>query len=116
MDERTQFLTQITEAFGPPGLEEDVAALLRRRTEEFCDLERDNLGSFIARKKGSIDANRFQISGTGVPAMAICVPSRYIHSHSSLIDLRDYEAALRLLVAVVQRLDEKTVAQIRDGA
>jgi endoglucanase len=41
------------------------------------------------------------------------VPSRYIHSHSSLLDRRDYEAALRLLVAVVRRLDAKTVAKIR---
>jgi len=63
--------------------------------------------------KGSTDANRFQITGAGIPSMAICVPSRYIHSHSSIIDRRDYEAALKLLVAVVRRLDQKTVDRIR---
>lgn len=63
--------------------------------------------------KGSTDANRFQITGAGIPSMAICVPSRYIHSHSSIIDRRDYEAALRLLVAVTRRLDQKTVDGIR---
>jgi endoglucanase len=62
---------------------------------------------------GGTDANRFQITGRGIPSMAICVPSRYIHSHSSLLDRRDYEAALRLHVAVVRRLDSKTVARIR---
>jgi endoglucanase len=62
---------------------------------------------------GGTDANRFQITGRGIPSMAICVPSRYIHSHSSLIDRRDYEAALKLLVAVVRRLDARTVARIR---
>lgn len=62
---------------------------------------------------GGTDANRFQITGRGIPSMAICVPSRYIHSHSSLLDRRDYEAALRLLVAVVKRLDARTVAKIR---
>lgn len=62
---------------------------------------------------GGTDANRFQITGRGIPSMAICVPSRYIHSHSSLLDRRDYEAALRLLVAVVRRLDARTVARIR---
>jgi endoglucanase len=64
-------------------------------------------------KGGATDANRFQISGHGTPSLAICVPSRYIHSHSSIIDRRDYEAALRLLTAVVQRLDTDTVARIR---
>ncbi|MHC4818965.1 MAG: M20/M25/M40 family metallo-hydrolase, partial [Planctomycetota bacterium] len=64
-------------------------------------------------QRGATDANRFQISGQGVPSLAICVPSRYIHSHSSIVDRRDYEAALKLLVAVVRRLDAKTVARIR---
>jgi len=64
-------------------------------------------------EQGSTDANRFQISGRGIPSMAICVPSRYIHSHSSLVDRRDYDAALRLLTAVVHRLDARTVARIR---
>ncbi|MHC5044190.1 MAG: M42 family metallopeptidase [Planctomycetota bacterium] len=64
-------------------------------------------------QRGATDANRFQISGQGVPSLAICVPSRYIHSHSSIVDRRDYEAALKLLVAVVRRLDAKTVAGIR---
>ncbi|MHC4341329.1 MAG: M42 family metallopeptidase [Planctomycetota bacterium] len=63
--------------------------------------------------KGSTDSNRFQISGQGVPSMAICVPSRYIHSHSSIVDRRDYEAALKLLIEVVRRLDTETVSQLR---
>ena len=63
--------------------------------------------------RGATDANRFQVSGQGVPSMAICVPSRYIHSNSSIIDQRDYDAALRLMTAVVRRLDGPTVAKIR---
>ena len=55
MDERGQFLKQITEAFGPPGLEDEVAGLLANRVEEFCDIGRDNLGSFIATKRGTTD-------------------------------------------------------------
>jgi len=62
---------------------------------------------------GGTDAARFQITGRGIPSMAICVPSRYIHSHSSLVDRRDYEATLKLLTAVVKRLDARTVAEIR---
>ncbi len=68
---------------------------------------------FSTMDRGATDANRFAISGEGIPSMAICVPSRYIHSHSSVIDHRDYEAALKLLVAVVTRLDQATVARLR---
>jgi endoglucanase len=64
-------------------------------------------------KGGSTDSNRFQISGIGVPSLALCIPSRYIHSHGSIIDRRDYDAALQLLVSLCKRLDAKTVAKIR---
>jgi endoglucanase len=35
--------------------------------------------------------------------------ARYIHSHVSIVDRRDFDATVRLLVAVVKRLDRKTV-------
>ena len=53
MDDRSLFLKEITEAFGPPGLEDEVAQILRRRTEGFCQSGRDNIGSFIAKKQGT---------------------------------------------------------------
>jgi len=40
------------------------------------------------------------------------VPARYIHSHVSIIDRRDYEATVTLLVALVQKLDAKTAAAL----
>jgi endoglucanase len=40
------------------------------------------------------------------------VPARYIHSHVSIIDRRDFEATVKLLVALVKRLDAKTVAAL----
>src|SRR5512145_3107080 len=63
MDERTQFLKEITEAFGPPGLEDDVAQILRRRTEGFCQIGRDNIGSFIATKKGTSAEPKVMVAG-----------------------------------------------------
>ena len=62
---------------------------------------------------GSTDSNRFQITGSGIASMAICVPSRYIHSHSSVIDMRDYQAALDLLLAVAKNLDADALAEIQ---
>ena len=40
------------------------------------------------------------------------VPARYIHSHVSMIDRRDFDATVKLLVALVKRLDQKTVASL----
>ena len=37
------------------------------------------------------------------------IAARYIHSHNSIIDRRDFDMTVRLLVAVVKRLDRKTV-------
>jgi endoglucanase len=64
---------------------------------------------FEAVERGGTDAGRIHLSGEGVPCISMGVPARYIHSHVSIIDRRDFEAAVKLLVAVVQRLDRKTV-------
>jgi putative aminopeptidase FrvX len=65
---------------------------------------------FESVERGGTDAGRFHVSGQGVPSLSMGVPARYIHSHVSIIDRRDFEAAVKLLVAVVKRLDAKTVA------
>jgi putative aminopeptidase FrvX len=38
---------------------------------------------------------------------------RYIHSHHSIVDLDDYEATLRLLVALAARLDEAAIVSLQ---
>jgi endoglucanase len=40
----------------------------------------------------------------------IGVAARHIHSHSSIIHREDYDHAVKLLVALIQRLDAETVA------
>ena len=65
---------------------------------------------FEAVERGGTDAGRIHLSGEGVPTLSMGVAARYIHSHISIIDRRDYEATVKLLVAVVKQLDRKTVA------
>ncbi len=55
---------------------------------------------------GGTDAGRIHIHGQGVPSLVLSIPTRYLHSHNSVIHSGDYEAAVRLLVAVLKRLDE----------
>ena len=67
---------------------------------------------FESVERGGTDAGRFHVTGEGVPSISLGVPARYIHSHVSIIDQRDVEATIRLLVACVKRLDRRTVAQL----
>lgn len=67
---------------------------------------------FESVERGGTDAGRFHVHADGVPSLAMGIPSRYIHSHVSIIDRRDFDATVRLLVGVVKRLDAKTVAKL----
>jgi endoglucanase len=64
---------------------------------------------FESVERGGTDAGRIHVNAQGVPTVSMGIPSRYIHSHVSIIDRRDFDATVKLLVAVVKRLDRKTV-------
>ena len=61
------------------------------------------------RESGGTDARTIHVSGAGVPTIVIGVPSRYIHTHVSLIQPTDYFQAITLTTAVVRSLDRETV-------
>ena len=63
-------------------------------------------------ERGGTDAGRIHVTGQGVPSISMGVPARYIHSHVSMIDRRDFDSTVKLLVALVKRLDKKTVASL----
>ena len=52
------------------------------------------------------------IRHTGIPSLVIFIPTRYIHSHSTIMDRKDYDQAVRLLTELTKRLDKKTVASL----
>jgi len=58
--------------------------------------ENDIKMQFKRTNRGGNDAGKIQISETGVKTAVISVPVRYIHSPVSVMDLRDYESALKL--------------------
>ena len=53
---------------------------------------------------GSTDAARILLTREGVPSGVISIPTRYIHSPTSMLDLEDVEKAVKLLVAVLQKI------------
>ena len=66
------------------------------------------------RKSGGTDARQIHLYKHGVPTVVFGVPARYIHTHNGIIHIDDYLSALQLVVAVIQKLDEKTVASFTD--
>ncbi len=63
--------------------------------------------------QGGTDAGRMHLTKDGVPSLAVSVPVRYLHSHTSVIHEDDYLNLVKLMTEVARRLDEKTVAEIR---
>ena len=64
---------------------------------------------FESVERGGTDIGRIHLYGEGVPSIAMGCATRYIHSHVSIIDRRDFEKTVQLLVGLVKRLDQKTV-------
>ncbi|HHX79429.1 MAG TPA: M42 family metallopeptidase [Acholeplasmataceae bacterium] len=63
-------------------------------------------------KGGRTDAGMMHLSHHGAAALSICIPTRYMHSHTSIIHYEDYLNTIKLMVAVIKKLDEKTVDKI----
>ncbi len=55
---------------------------------------------------GGTDAGSTHLSRNGVPSLAITIPTRYIHSHASMLHTDDFENAVRLIVALIKKLDQ----------
>jgi len=60
------------------------------------------------------DSAALQRSNGGVPTVNLVVPIRYTHSHNGIMNRRDFDQMVELLVAVLQRLDQPAVDSIRD--
>ena len=59
--------------------------------------------------------NLFEKYG-GVPTVNLVVPTRYTHVHTGIINRRDFDQMVDLMVAILQRLDANTVKELRNFA
>jgi putative aminopeptidase FrvX len=65
---------------------------------------------FSAMPGGATDGAQIHLHNEGVPTVVIGVPTRHIHSHNAILCRDDYDQALKLIVALVKKLDATTVA------
>ncbi len=62
------------------------------------------------------DSAEIQKSTAGVPTVNLVVPARYTHAHNGIINRKDFDRMVDLLVALINGLDEAKVRQLRDFA
>ena len=62
------------------------------------------------------DPAELQKAVGGVPTVNLVVPIRYTHSHNGIMNRKDFDQMVDLLVARLQQLDAVTVEKVRDFA
>jgi len=67
---------------------------------------------FSCVERGGTDAGRIHMNKMGVPSVVLGVNARYIHSHSGIIDRKDFDNTVKLIVEVIKALDKKKVASL----
>jgi putative aminopeptidase FrvX len=67
---------------------------------------------FSTTERGGTDGGRIHMHGIGVPALVLGMPTRYIHGHVGILHRSDYDRTVRLLVAVIRKLDARRVASL----
>src|SRR5215467_9687929 len=60
------------------------------------------------------DSAEIQKSNGGAPTVNLVVPVRYTHSHNGIMNRGDFDKMVELLVSLLQKLDAKAVANLRD--
>ena len=91
----------------------DGSAIPSRRLRDFViDVAEQNRIPYVltALARGGTDSGTIQFNKSGVPCLTFVVPTRYIHAHVGVIHRKDYDSLVKLLTAVVKRLDAKRAA------
>lgn len=60
------------------------------------------------------DSAEMQLNNGGTPTINLVVPVRYTHAHNGVVNRRDFDQMVELVVAMLVQLDAAAVAQLRD--
>ena len=63
MDASQTLLKELTEAFGPPGHESEIAGILKKHLRGLGTVSQDRLGSVICRQNGKAAEPRIMMAG-----------------------------------------------------
>jgi len=74
-----------------------VALLEQRAAEAKLPFQREVL------EAGGVDAAAIQVSRIGVPSGCVSIPCRHIHTPSEMVDLRDVQGAVKLILETLEK-------------
>ena len=100
---------------GPQIVIYDASMVSHKGLRDFVTDVADELNipyQFESIPGGGTDAGSIHLTHNGVPALAITIATRYIHSHAAMLHRDDFENAVKLIVEVIKRLDRETVDKI----
>ena len=105
------------EVLGGPAIFLDSSALPNRKLVELLRQvaveKKIPLQSDLVQGYGD-DSAEMQKSNGGAPTINIVVPVRFTHSHNGIINRKDFDQTVELVVALLQRLDAGMVANLKD--
>ncbi len=62
---------------------------------------------------GGTDSGTIHLTKEGIPTMTLSIPSRYMHSHVSMIDLQDVQTTANLMTKYVENFTNETLERIK---
>jgi len=109
--------TQVGLGRGPGIFLYDSSALPNRKlvafTKEIASAKGISLQTDLVQGYGD-DSAELQKAIGGVPTVNLVVPVRYTHAHNGIMNRRDFDQMVDLLVAMLQKLDATTIDKLRD--
>jgi putative aminopeptidase FrvX len=101
---------------GPQLLLYDASMIPHRGLREFVVGVADEMKipyQFDTVAGGGTDAGRMHLHHKGVPSLVVSIATRYIHSHAAILHKDDFLNAVKLLVEVIKRFDQKKLEEIK---
>ncbi len=62
---------------------------------------------------GGTDSGIIHLTKEGIPTMTLSIPSRYMHSHISMIDLQDVQATIDLAINYIESFDNDVLKELK---
>lgn len=63
---------------------------------------------------GTTDAASIQLTNNGVMATCISLATRYLHSHNSIISKSDFDNTVKLIIKLIEKLDQKKLIELHE--
>lgn len=63
---------------------------------------------------GGTDAGSIHLAEQGVPSVSFGIPTRYIHSHNSVFNIKDYQYLKKLIIALIKNTDAQKFNELKE--